>query len=416
VTDSHGRPSSVAVRRISGQQTYGRDSVAHGIAAQTPPSARSSIGAEHDSDIRCASATNLVRRSSDAKPQARHTAPAEAFVQPGSRRRRLGHVVVGLAVAAALIVGVVALLGLGSAGPLGLVAILAGHLLLILFVLAMVGAVLTRSRAAVVGLSVVIGATLVVSGSEWLSLPPATSSGRLVTLSTWNLELGSAAADDLDAVLSASDADIVALQELTPEAVTAMEDSAEVKARYPYRSLHPSEGVLGLGLVSRFPILEAVATDDPATLAVSLDMGAKGRLSVTVAHPLPGHITTSTPLHLPVAFDASERDDALRSVRVTADAHAADGTPAVLIGDFNVSPSEPGYAVLADGWRDVHRDVGIGPGWTWRPSRFETLGLGLLRIDHVFVSPDIQPLSIGQDCSHPGDHCLVTARLQIPIR
>ena len=79
----------------------------------------------------------------------------------------------------------------------------------------------------------------------------------------------------------------------------------------------------------------------------------------------------------------------------------------------NVAPTEPGYQVLAEGLEDVHRAVGLGPGWTWRPSRFEGLGLGLLRIDAVFTR-GLDPLTIATDCSRPGDHCLVRAELAVP--
>ncbi len=87
--------------------------------------------------------------------------------------------------------------------------------------------------------------------------------------------------------------------------------------------------------------------------------------------------------------------------------------PVLLLGDFNVAPTEPGYQVLAEGLEDVHRAVGLGPGWTWRPSRFEGLGLGLLRIDAVFTR-GLDPLTIATDCSRPGDHCLVRAELAVP--
>lgn len=58
------------------------------------------------------------------------------------------------------------------------------------------------------------------------------------------------------------------------------------------------------------------------------------------------------------------------------------------------------------GLKDVHVQVGLGPGWTWRPSRLETLGLSLLRIDLMLVGPGVDPVSGGVDCSRSGDHCL----------
>ncbi len=67
----------------------------------------------------------------------------------------------------------------------------------------------------------------------------------------------------------------------------------------------------------------------------------------------------------------------------------------------------------SDGLRDVHAQVGFGTGWTWRPIRLEFLGLGVLRIDHVIVSPDITPIAIDERCPAVGDHCLVQAELRL---
>ena len=58
---------------------------------------------------------------------------------------------------------------------------------------------------------------------------------------------------------------------------------------------------------------------------------------------------------------------------------------------------------------DAHGEVGQGPGWTWRPSRLESLGIGLLRIDLAIGSPDLAPVSVVEHCGRTGDHCLLEA-------
>jgi endonuclease/exonuclease/phosphatase family metal-dependent hydrolase len=119
-------------------------------------------------------------------------------------------------------------------------------------------------------------------------------------------------------------------------------------------------------------------------------------------------------LGLPVAFDARDRDAALARVRTRIDTLLADGDPVVVMGDYNTAPTEPGYATLAKGLRDVHDEVGFGPGWTWRPSRLESLGVGLLRIDLILAGPGVSPVSTGVDCRAPGDHCIVDASVAVP--
>ena len=84
-----------------------------------------------------------------------------------------------------------------------------------------------------------------------------------------------------------------------------------------------------------------------------------------------------------------------------------------MIGDFNTAPTEPGYGRLTAGLRDIHTEIGLGPGWTWRPSSLESLGIGLLRIDLVLLGPGVTPISTAIDCGKPGDHCLVDATVAV---
>jgi endonuclease/exonuclease/phosphatase family metal-dependent hydrolase len=142
---------------------------------------------------------------------------------------------------------------------------------------------------------------------------------------------------------------------------------------------------------------------------------AEGRIVVHTAHPYPSVIQTITPLRIPVGYDPTERDAVIERVRERVAADLDADVPVVLLGDFNVAPTEPGFDVLTRGLVDAHRAVGNGPGWTWRPSRLEGLGIGVLRIDYVLTS-GFQPLSIETDCRNAGDHCIVTAGLDLADR
>jgi endonuclease/exonuclease/phosphatase (EEP) superfamily protein YafD len=119
---------------------------------------------------------------------------------------------------------------------------------------------------------------------------------------------------------------------------------------------------------------------------------------------------------VPVSFDPTTREEQLRALRTRVDEILAAGEPFVLIGDFNTAPTEASYGDLAAGMRDVHTAVGTGPGWTWRPSRFEGFGMGLLRIDQAHAGPGVVPLASDVDCPASGDHCrlLVTVAIGDP--
>jgi hypothetical protein len=111
-----------------------------------------------------------------------------------------------------------------------------------------------------------------------------------------------------------------------------------------------------------------------------------------------------------MSFDPTDRDADLIRFRARVDAAIARGESVIVTGDFNTAPTEPAFERFVAGLADAHRDVGVGPGWTWRPSRFERIGLGLLRIDLALSGPGARPASIVENCCLPGDHCQLEAR------
>jgi endonuclease/exonuclease/phosphatase family metal-dependent hydrolase len=291
-------------------------------------------------------------------------------------------------------------------GPLALANILSVHLALAAVVLVPVAVlrpgVALRSSLAVLALVV----TLRFSG-EWLSLPPnADTSDSLFIAASWNLELGARAGDDAVEGIKTLDVDIVALQELGPDHARAISESERLAERYPHQALYPDATVFGMGLLSSWPILRTESHQDPALIEAVVDVGGMP-MTVITAHPLAGRFESVG--SVPVAHDSAKRDASLERIRDRIDAAIGRGETVAVLGDFNVSPTEPAFADLTDGLRDAHAEVGQGPGWTWRPSRLEWMRMGLLRIDHALSSPDLVPVSIKEDCSQAGDHCIVEA-------
>jgi endonuclease/exonuclease/phosphatase (EEP) superfamily protein YafD len=295
-------------------------------------------------------------------------------------------------------------------GFLAMMPILAPHLFLVgllLLVLLLPLAVVRRDRALIGALALFALVAVFRFGDEWVSLPAGAASDSSLQLVSWNLELGARSPTEAVDLLLREEADVIALQELTDDAAAAIEADEALRARYPYRVLVPDASVLGIGLLSAFPISQDDVLSDPVLLIARLDLGGGQEVTVLNAHPLPGRIGT-------LSFDATQRDAALDRVRTRID-ELLDGDVAfIVLGDYNVASSEPAYGRLAAGLRDVHREVGFGAGWTWRPNRFEPFGIGLLRIDYVLTSPGITPRSIEVDCQLPGDHCLVSAAVALP--
>lgn len=299
-------------------------------------------------------------------------------------------------------------------GPLALAAVLAMHFALASVVLVPL-AFHPQARALRLGLVALAIVGAVRFGDEWVSLPreraadPASDFGLL----SWNLEAGARPGEAAAEGLRGLDVDVVALQELGSDHAVAIETDTELKRRFPYRELVPADGVFGMGLLSAYPILRTEHVADPVAIEVVLNVAGRP-VTVITGHPLPGRIGVAGPL--PVSFDPSDRDAALERLRVRVDAAIARGETVIVVGDFNVAPTEPAFERLVAGLADAHAEVGLGPGWTWRPSRFEGLGIGLLRIDLAFSGPGASPTGVTERCDLPGDHCRLEASFALEPR
>jgi endonuclease/exonuclease/phosphatase family metal-dependent hydrolase len=316
-------------------------------------------------------------------------------------------------IAAIAVLAIVTFVAPQSSGPLALAQIFVLHLVMAGIGVGCLLALVLRTPAVAIALTALLVVGAVRFGSELISLPSGGGPGERVTLVSWNLELGARAAGEIAGPLLDHHADLVSLQELTPDAAAAIDADPGVRTRYPFRLLRPDPGTFGVGLLSAFPIVASKAFDAPIGLLATLDLGQGRRLAVLDAHPLPGRIGSGF-LGLPMTFDGRERDAAIERVREHIDELTDGGLPFVVAGDFNTAPTEPAYALLAHGLRDVHVEVGLGPGWTWRPSRLESLGTGFLRIDLVLAGGGVRPAAITVDCGHPGDHCIVDAGVVVP--
>jgi endonuclease/exonuclease/phosphatase (EEP) superfamily protein YafD len=327
----------------------------------------------------------------------------------------------------ALVEVVVNLVFRPQVGPPALLAAFEPHLLAIGAVCGALALLLTinernaqASRIRVIAIAVIVVAIVRVGG-EWWSPgdnrargEPSPSETRLAIMS-WNLEVESKTPQDVvDGILDVRQPlrpQVVALQELTPDVAAALEASTEIDQRFPYRILEARDDVRGMGILSSVPLVEGVYGAFPMLLTAGLVMPDGSRLDLVNAHPLPPRI--STVAGVPVGLDTILRDQELRYVRAAVD-RAEDQERVLLVGDLNTTPFEPGFGIVTDGLQDLHAQVASGTGFTWRPAFLERLNAGLLRIDHVLAGSSVQPIALAEDCSLPGDHCRVTAVVDVP--
>ena len=217
---------------------------------------------------------------------------------------------------------------------------------------------------------------------------------RVVTANAWFANADHAA---LVAWLSRSDADIIALQEITPQWALALETLART---YPFSKVIPREDPYGIALLSRWPI-DAVQSMDFAgdglpALVANLDVHGR-KLQVIALHTrwpvLPG---------LQVA-----RDRALQQAAALA---LAQPEATILLGDLNLTPYAPAFArlVAESGLRDAFA------GEAWRPTWQAGFWPLALPIDHVLVPRRgcVTGYEIGPDVG--SDHRPLQVTLRLP--
>jgi endonuclease/exonuclease/phosphatase (EEP) superfamily protein YafD len=219
--------------------------------------------------------------------------------------------------------------------------------------------------------------------------------GPGLTVATVNLWFRNPDPGALVSWLASGPADLVMLQEVTDEWAGAL---VRLSDEYPYQWLLPRQDAYGIGVISRHPLDTAsvdLAGDGLPSLAGSVEIDDR-RLRFIGLH-------TRWPV-LPGL--ARHRDAALFGA---ADQVRADDTPAVLLGDLNLSPHAARYEQLLDrgGLQDVF------PRRAWQPTWMAGFWPLALRIDHVLVSGGlcVEEARIGPDVG--SDHRPVISRLKL---
>jgi endonuclease/exonuclease/phosphatase (EEP) superfamily protein YafD len=227
---------------------------------------------------------------------------------------------------------------------------------------------------------------------------PAADGRRLVVMSA-NLRFGAADAASLLALVREHDVDLLSLQELTPEAVDAL-DAAGARALLPGRALAPRSGAAGTGLMARRPLrlLVEPIPEGRAQLRAALELPGGDALRVVAVHPFP-----------PVT--RSSEHDWHEVLRALPDARER-GYRHVLLGDFNATLDhrelrrvlDRGYVDGADA-----RGQGLRPTFPVGRKKYPPLTL-----DHVLVERSIAVRALSVHRLSGSDHRAVVAEIVLP--
>ena len=239
-------------------------------------------------------------------------------------------------------------------------------------------------------------------------LPGRTATARAITTAcagptlrvvTANVRFENTAPAPLVGWLARSDADVIALQEVTPEWEAAL---APLGRRYPHRRVLARADPYGIALLSRWPL-------DGAAGAVDFAGDGLPALVGTLALP-EGRALRMMALHTrwPVTRDLQRRRD--QALQAAARLAASGDVPTVLAGDLNLTPYAPAFARLVQqsGLRDALDDV------AWRPTWQAGFWPLALPIDHVLVPRGacVVAHELGPDVG--SDHRPLLVTLQMP--
>ncbi|MEU7784661.1 endonuclease/exonuclease/phosphatase family protein [Amycolatopsis sp. NPDC049159] len=193
--------------------------------------------------------------------------------------------------------------------------------------------------------------------------------------------------------LAASNAQVVALEELKRSEVPKYEDA--LAARYPH---HTVQGTVGVW--STYPLRDTQPLEImPWTRALRTTVDTpQGPVAVFVAH-LP-----SVRVRLDAGFTADGRDAAVERLAAYVAADSAKKT--VLVGDFNGTTDDRALAPITARLRAAQDEAGDGFGFSWPAS------LPLARIDQIFVG-GVRPVAAWTLPATGSDHLPVAATIAL---
>ncbi len=227
---------------------------------------------------------------------------------------------------------------------------------------------------------------------------------------TFNLGWYLGQPEALLAIIKEQEADMVAVQEITPEMVALF--AQKLDSVYPYRVL--GAGQRTTGLLSRYPILEEEWIEPSgggrAYLHASVDW-AERILDVFVVHPLPPGLDWYKNTVIPIGVhDTVPQKQALEIARRA----ASTAGPTLMLGDFNMSDHTRAYTEIAEVFLDAYREGGWGFGFTfpkgWHIGSMPIPG-PLTRLDYRFHSEELSTTWARVGCGGGSDHCYVLAQL-----
>jgi endonuclease/exonuclease/phosphatase (EEP) superfamily protein YafD len=227
-----------------------------------------------------------------------------------------------------------------------------------------------------------------------------------LTVMTYNVEFHSAGEPTTLDAIGAGDADVVAMQEMTPDMADLIRE--KYAGLYPYQLFAPAGGTDGLAVISRY------------------ELGDRG------IHPGPGgwhpawHVNVDVPgiplqlLNVHLRSLLSGNSGALQSYLSTDADHVLEiedlasqcdaGLSNLVVGDFNEGPDGDAVGFLErEGYENVLPEFRPGqPTWRYR----SVAGQLEESVDHILYDETLRPLDAWVEVKGRSDHLPVLAHFE----
>ena len=279
------------------------------------------------------------------------------------------------------------------------------HLLILPAVILLPLSLLLRRRWLVIELAAPFFFFISTYGGQFLprSINVPAEAPRLNLLS-FNINKDNQQVDQMIRIIRDSNADVVAIQELSPWLAQAADE--QLAELYPYRALHPQADFSGQGVLSRYPLsADEYWQMNLGHQHVQIDWNGQTvtLFNVHPIHPLRG-----------IQFDgqarAEEIDEVLRRAENVTN-------PLLIVGDFNMTNLSDDYAHITARYEDTYQQIGWGMGFGF-PNFANAFHIRFVppiaRIDYIFHDAHFQPVEmhVGSD-SGGSDHFPVYATLAL---
>jgi vancomycin resistance protein VanJ len=217
---------------------------------------------------------------------------------------------------------------------------------------------------------------------------------REIKVMTFNILQSNQDADKIIQVILDSEADIVALQEVTQPVQSRI--SKELKHIYPYQAIErPPDSASWNGLISRIPIAErknVIPGEWKTSPQVFFLSNSESPIVVINIHAYPICIGTLDLKEIIRAFDVRKAQ-----AQMLIEYAQSINYPIIALGDFNTTDQNIPYKIitsqLVDSWRETGRGFGLTFGLRWNTFGLERpipkllpIPRWLFRIDYIFHS------------------------------